>query len=163
MRRRFGVCRDAIACIAKIEFLASSLLPQEPAGLYRRSIGRAATELERFEVAGRCHANRILRRIQAADVVAAMVHCRPHRDISGPQGRGLWGPRPLGASFVGIWGILRPPPAVISSVIWRTARGLSWRGGFSQPGIGVPMAPWGSSIQPTTRCSVCSHRAAACN
>ena len=44
------------------------------------------TELERSEVAGQCNADRILRTIQAADVGAAMVYCRPRQDSNGHSG-----------------------------------------------------------------------------
>ena len=114
--------------LQKSNFWPPSLLPQEPAGLYSKQIDQAATELERSEVARRCSTDRILRIIQAADVGAAMVPRWPRRDTSGLQVRRLQRPRPLGASFTGTWGILRPLPAVISSPVWRTARGLGWRG-----------------------------------
>ena len=92
--------------LRKSNFWAPSLLPQEPAGLYRRQIRQAAKELERSEVAGRCHADRSPHNNRAANVSATMVNRSPHRDSRRPQLHCLQRPRPLAVSSTGTWGIL---------------------------------------------------------
>ena len=112
----------------KIDFFAPSLLHQESARCYSRQIDQAAMELESSEVAGRCHARRIFRSIEEAIVAVAMVHRQPRGANRGLQARGRWRLGPLAASFAGTWGILRLPPAVISSPVRMSNRGLCWRG-----------------------------------
>ena len=126
---------------SKLTLETPSLLSQEPGGLFRGPIAQTARTLLRFEAAGRCGASEVHRGIQELPAVAAILHRRPRGCLWGLQARDRWMLGPLVASPVGIWGILRPPPAVIPSPHGRGLRGLSRKGRFrpvrAQPSTGT--------------------------
>ena len=163
MRRRFGVYKGAIVSIDEIDFLGTFFTSPSACKILQKANRPNSDGDMQFWSCRTMPGQRTFRSIQEVIVAAAMVNRWRRGDNKGLQARGRWRLRPLAVSFAGTWGSRGRRPQWFLPQSGRATEDYARGGGFSQPGIGVPMAPRKSFNTTTTRRRLCCCRAAVRN